>query len=117
MTKIKRKSGHISFPLAFFRTRGRKEDDMTLFQDYIGCPVTLIGLGGIGSNLVPLIVRMGVLELHLWDSDLVERVNLPTQDHVSANIGRSKVRSAAETARRINPELEIECHERFFSSE
>lgn len=39
--------------------------------------VAVVGLGGIGSPLVTMLAKMGVMHLELFDNDIVERHNLP----------------------------------------
>jgi hypothetical protein len=58
--------------------------------------VHVIGVGGIGSNLVLPLARTGVQELHLWDPDLVEAKNLEYQHtYRESDIGRLKVSAMA----------------------
>lgn len=42
-------------------------------------PVHVIGCGGIGSALVFALAKLGVREIHLWDTDVVEDHNIPCQ--------------------------------------
>ena len=41
-----------------------------------GWPVHLIGAGGIGSALALPVMKIGVREIHLWDTDDVEPHNV-----------------------------------------
>lgn len=69
-------------------------------------PVHVIGLGGIGSALLFPLVKLGVPEIHLWDSDHVEPHNIPAQlIYRPSDIGKSKVESVCDFARR----QEVEC--------
>ena len=62
-------------------------------------PVTVIGLGGIGSMLVLKLAKLGVTRLRLWDDDLVELHNLPYQMYRPRDIGRSKAEATADILR------------------
>ncbi len=42
-------------------------------------PVHLIGAGGINNLVGPLLAKMGVCEIHVWDNDVLEERNCPTE--------------------------------------
>ncbi len=62
-------------------------------------PLTIIGLGGIGSQLALKAAKLGVSGLVLYDDDLVERHNLPYQMYRPCDIGLSKAEATAEILR------------------
>ena len=55
--------------------------DQTGFFDPKSMPdtLTLIGLGGIGATLLPVLVTMGIRRFVLWDFDVVEPRNIASQ--------------------------------------
>ncbi len=53
-------------------------------------PVHCIGLGGIGSNTAFYLRKMGFSRFVLWDHDIVEAHNIPSQHFFSSDGGRSK---------------------------
>jgi molybdopterin/thiamine biosynthesis adenylyltransferase len=57
--------------------------------------VTLIGAGGIGAITAITLAKMGVGELHIFDSDDVEEINIATQFHQLSDVGKSKVNALA----------------------
>jgi tRNA A37 threonylcarbamoyladenosine dehydratase len=59
--------------------------------------VTLIGAGGIGAITAITLAKMGVGELHIFDSDDVEEINIATQFHQISDVGKSKVSALAQT--------------------
>ncbi len=59
--------------------------------------VTLIGAGGIGAITAITLAKMGVGELHVFDSDDVEEINIATQFHQHSDVGISKVSALAQT--------------------
>src|SRR3954452_16456596 len=59
--------------------------------------VLVIGAGGLGSAVLPILAAAGVGALGIVDDDVVEATNLHRQTlHTSTDIGRRKVDSAAE---------------------
>jgi molybdopterin/thiamine biosynthesis adenylyltransferase/rhodanese-related sulfurtransferase len=66
--------------------------------------VLVIGAGGLGSALVPVLAGAGIGTIGVADDDLVELSNLHRQlSHGLADIGRAKVDSLAETVAAIDP--------------
>jgi len=70
--------------------------------------VAIIGCGGLGSNVAAMLVRCGVKNLTLVDSDRVEEGNLNRQLFFRDQIGMLKTEALAVTLRRIGPELELD---------
>ncbi len=54
-------------------------------------PVTIIGLGGIGSWTARIARKMGFRKFILWDHDRLEPHNLPSQDYEDVDLGELKV--------------------------
>ncbi len=80
--------------------------------------VLCIGAGGLGSPAALYLAAAGVGTLGLVDFDRVDITNLQRQIlHGTKDIGRSKLESARDSLKDINPEIEIELHECRFSSE
>lgn len=52
--------------------------------------VTIVGIGGIGSNLAYSLARTGILELTLYDNDKVELVNLAGQLYPRTEVSNYK---------------------------
>ena len=79
--------------------------------------VLLVGAGGLGSPVALYFAAAGVGTIGLVDFDLVELSNLHRQIlHGSAGVGSSKVDSARDRLRDINPNVEIEVYETRFES-
>lgn len=71
--------------------------------------VAVAGLGGIGSNAVMTLARMGVGTFRLADFDSFEVVNINRQFGAGVDTeGRSKCDVIAEELRRVNPSVRIE---------
>src|SRR2546422_8944969 len=80
--------------------------------------VLCIGAGGLGSPAALYLAAAGVGRLGLVDFDRVDLTNLQRQIlHGTKDIGRSKLESARDRLRDINPEIELKLHECRFSSD
>lgn len=69
--------------------------------------VAVAGLGGLGSNIAILLVRMGVGNLHLIDFEKVDFSNLHRQQYFSDQIGEYKTEALASILKKINPYVEL----------
>src|SRR5215216_5234390 len=73
--------------------------------------VLCIGAGGLGSPASLYLAAAGVGRLGLVDFDSVDLTNLQRQIlHGTKDIGRSKLESARDRLRDINPDIEIDLH-------
>src|SRR6266496_4926684 len=80
--------------------------------------VLCIGAGGLGSPAALYLAAAGVGTIGIVDFDDVDLSNLHRQIlHGTNDIGRSKLESARDRLRDVNPEIEIELHKCRFSSE
>jgi adenylyltransferase/sulfurtransferase len=71
--------------------------------------VLCIGAGGLGSPLALYLAAAGVGTLGLVDFDVVDYTNLQRQVlHFTGDVGRSKLDSAIDKLRAINPFVQIE---------
>ena len=72
----------------------------------------MIGAGGLGSPIAMYLAAAGVGKLGIVDFDAVDVSNLQRQIlHTNADVGRSKVESALEHLRAINPTIEVVGHD------
>src|SRR5216110_1720820 len=80
--------------------------------------ILCIGAGGLGSPAALYLAAAGVGTIGIIDFDAVDLSNLQRQIlHGTKDIGRSKLESARDRLRDINPEIEFKLHECRFSSE
>ena len=76
-----------------------------------------MGTGGLGSPLALYLAAAGVGTLGLVDFDVVDESNLQRQIlHSTADVGRSKLDSAAEKLTALNPALKVIQHKMRLSS-
>lgn len=59
--------------------------------------ILIIGVGGIGSYLVPLLTKTGLYSITISDPDIVEEDNLCSQNYNKDDVGRHKVYSCGDT--------------------
>ncbi|MEV1129079.1 ThiF family adenylyltransferase [Agromyces sp. NPDC049794] len=70
--------------------------------------VVVLGAGGLGSAVVPVLVAAGVGRLTIIDDDTVDVTNLHRQLlHAPADVGRTKVESATDAAAALSPETTV----------
>jgi tRNA A37 threonylcarbamoyladenosine dehydratase len=80
--------------------------------------VAVFGLGGVGSYAVEALVRGGIGRLTLVDFDRVDITNCNRQVHaLSATIGQPKAQVMAERCRTINPDVQVNPLQVFYSKE
>jgi adenylyltransferase/sulfurtransferase len=80
--------------------------------------VLCIGAGGLGSPAAMYLAAAGVGTIGLVDFDVVDYSNLQRQIiHGTPDVGRSKLESAADRIRALNPHVEIRTYETALSSE
>lgn len=73
--------------------------------------VIVIGAGGLGAPVIQYLAAAGVGTIGIVDDDEVSLSNLQRQViHGSDRIGVSKVKSATEAVRRLNPHIKVEDH-------
>ena len=58
--------------------------------------ILIIGVGGIGSNLVPLLCKVGQYDITIADPDTVEEKNISSQNFNEQNIGNYKCAESRE---------------------
>jgi len=64
--------------------------------------ILIIGVGGIGSNLVPLLCKVGQYDITIADPDTVEEKNISSQNFNEQNIGNYKCASMIENLEKIS---------------
>ncbi len=80
--------------------------------------VLTIGTGGLGSPLGLYLAAAGVGTLGVVDFDVVDRSNLQRQIiHGTKDVGRSKISSATDRLKDVNPNVNVEAYETRLTSE
>lgn len=70
--------------------------------------VLVVGAGGLGSAVLPLLASAGFGTIGIVDDDRVEASNLPRQSiHTPSDVGRPKVESAAEAVKALDEGIEL----------
>lgn len=95
-----------SYDEAFCRNRGliTAEEQERLRRSR----VAIIGMGGVGGIHLVTLARLGIGHFTIADPDTFELANFNRQyGALLGNLGRSKVEAMAQTARAINPEIDL----------
>lgn len=80
-------------------------------QRLLASRVLLLGAGGLGSPAALYLAAAGVGTIGIVDMDVVDASNLQRQViHNLDRVGQKKVDSAAETIRRLNPDVAVMTH-------
>ncbi|MBI5058767.1 molybdopterin-synthase adenylyltransferase MoeB [candidate division KSB1 bacterium] len=80
--------------------------------------VLVIGAGGLGSPLLAYLSAAGVGRIGIVDLDVVDETNLQRQIiHGVDRLGASKLESARQFIRNLNPRVQVDLHETYLSSE
>ena len=87
--------------------RDLRQRDIIPPEKLAPCRITVIGVGAIGRQVAIQLVAMGAPWIQIFDSDIVEVVNLAPQGYFPADLGAAKVAATAELLRRINPETQV----------
>jgi tRNA A37 threonylcarbamoyladenosine dehydratase len=86
------------------------------FEQFCRARVAIVGIGGVGSWAVEALARSGVGHLTLIDLDEICLTNINRQLHATDDqIGRLKTTAMAERVRQINPLIEVEEKQTFYS--
>src|ERR1700719_2371353 len=80
--------------------------------------VLCIGAGGLGSPAALYLAAAGIGKLGLVDFDNVDLSNLQRQIlHGTKDVGRKKLNSARDRIREVNPNVQVDLYDTFFTSE
>ncbi|MBM7559412.1 ThiF family adenylyltransferase [Marinitoga litoralis] len=73
--------------------------------------VLVVGAGGLGSNVLQHLVRLGIGEIYIYDDGVLDMPDLNRQIlYTPEDIGKEKVFVAKEKLLEINPDVEIHIH-------
>lgn len=78
--------------------------------------VDVIGAGATGSYLVLQLAKLGLLNIHIWDNDIVESHNLPNQLYGIPDIGKPKVECLRNIVKQLTG-IEINIHNEFVTKD
>lgn len=79
--------------------------------------VLCIGTGGLGSPIALYLAAAGIGRMGLVDGDTVDFSNLQRQIlHGTRDVGRKKLNSARDRIREVNPNVQVDLYDTFFTS-
>lgn len=80
--------------------------------------ITIVGVGGVGSYVFEALVRSGIENITIIDSDVIDITNLNRQLMTTLeNVGRKKVDVLKERALSINSNVHITCIDKFITKD
>ena len=80
--------------------------------------VLCVGAGGLGAPVLLYLAAAGIGRIGIVDFDVVDLSNLQRQVvHGTADIGRTKLESARDAVKAINPHVEVELHSTALTSQ
>ena len=83
----------------------------------LNASVLIIGAGGLGAPAALYLAAAGVGTIGIVDADEVDISNLQRQViHTTNDVGKAKVKSAAETMEAINPDVTVKTYRTFVDS-
>jgi adenylyltransferase/sulfurtransferase len=87
-------------------------------EKLLNSKVLIIGAGGLGSPCAYYLAAAGIGQIGIVDSDNVELNNLQRQIlHFTEDVGKSKVDSAEEKIKKLNPDVKIKKYKIRLTSE
>ena len=105
--QLERYSRHIT--LKEIGVRGQKK--------LLAAKVLIIGAGGLGAPAAMYLAAAGVGTIGIADCDSVELSNLQRQIiHTTDDVGKTKVQSAAETIKALNPDVKVITYHEYVNS-
>jgi len=78
-------------------------------------PITVIGVGGIGSRISETLAQIG-FDLSIWDKDIVAPENIGSQEYSFPEIGKEKVFALKERLEK-RYEVSVEAHSENFEGQ
>ena len=79
-----------------------------------GSRVAVFGVGGVGGYVAEALVRAGIGKIDLIDNDTVSESNINRQIiALHSTVGKMKTQVMSERLLDINPELQVEIHNKF----
>lgn len=79
-------------------------------------PITVVGAGGIGSEVTKILAKVGFSDIEVYDDDTIEEYNLPNQFYRTQDIGKPKVLALKEIIKDFT-DIDIEAHDELFKSQ
>ena len=79
-------------------------------------PITIIGVGAVGSFVALALAKMGIKEIEVYDGDIVSEHNLPNQFYRLDDIGKPKVSALGGIIKEFSG-IDIKTHNQNYAGE
>lgn len=90
----------------------QNKNDNEIFEK---AKVSILGCGGLGSNIAMILARAGIGEIFLYDFDKVEYSNLNRQNYKISDIGKEKVLATKKIIEETIPYTKIHAKNMFLN--
>lgn len=80
-------------------------------------PITIIGVGAVGSYIAQFLAKLGIGHITIYDMDVVDDHNITNQVYTGLDIGKPKTEAIKEHMVANNDELVVECKGRYTGEE
>ncbi|MDD7306498.1 MAG: sulfur carrier protein ThiS adenylyltransferase ThiF [Peptoniphilaceae bacterium] len=94
-----------------------KRQDKDLSDLFKKSTISILGCGGLGSNIGMELARAGIGKINLFDYDTVLLSNLNRQNYFISDIGKKKVLATKDIIKRAIPYVEIETFHVFLNKD
>ncbi len=90
------------------------KEDSEIFRN---SSLSILGCGGLGSNIAMMVARSGVGKIHIFDYDKVEYSNLNRQNYGTCQLGLKKVLASKDLIERVLPYAKVYAHDVFLNED
>ncbi len=94
-----------------------KRQDQKINEILAKAKVSILGCGGLGSNIAMALARSGLGEIHIYDFDKVEFSNLNRQNFGQNDLGKSKVGQTKKKIEEAIPYTKVFANNLFITKE
>lgn len=94
-----------------------KRQDPKINQILAKAKISILGCGGLGSNIAMALARSGLGEIHIYDFDKVEYSNLNRQNFDQNDLGKSKVGQTKKKIEETIPYTKVFANNLFITKE
>ena len=94
-----------------------KRQDPEINEILRNAKVSILGCGGLGSNIAMALARSGLGEIHIYDFDKVEYSNLNRQNFDQNDLGKSKVGQTKKKIEETIPYTKVFANNLFITKE
>lgn len=92
----------------------QRNEDNEIFKE---ATVSILGCGGLGSNIAMMLARSGIGHINLYDFDVVEYSNLNRQNYSVNEVGQRKVDATKNRLEETLPFVDVKAYNIYLDDE